>query len=311
MFVLSSFYNRQNGHGYGTPIDGYATAEEAYKASGMDWEVQKVQAEYRGQPVPGYFWTVRADTGKVLGSVRSGYEVTQNKELFDFLAPVIGEDAVYDTAGVLYGGRVVWAQADLPKSRYVIPGDPSDVRTRLLVTTSHDYRIPYMAAVVHDRTICANTWKANIGDAICSISIRHTRNVHELIAQAHKAMIMAVQNSEKMTELMIALAATKLHGPQVEAFIKHLFPSHREDNGDNPHWRTEQMRELAMRYMSDEINNPRQLAWTAYSAFNGITGLVDHAYPVRKGTDRQYSAWFGRGDEMKVKALDWLVENTL
>jgi Domain of unknown function (DUF932) len=64
-----------------------------------------------------------ADTGAVLGIVgdHAVRKIIQNKSLYDVLEPVVAEgEAVYETGGVLKGGAVVWALAQLEKHRFCI-----------------------------------------------------------------------------------------------------------------------------------------------------------------------------------------------
>jgi phage/plasmid-like protein (TIGR03299 family) len=112
-------------HGLGVKLDNPATAEEAIKAAELDWEVETrsvyqyaisdTRQFYSHLEIPNKNAIVRKDTNEAFAIMSNGYEPVQNKDAFGFFDSVIGQgEAIYHTAGSLYGGRKVWILAKLP-----------------------------------------------------------------------------------------------------------------------------------------------------------------------------------------------------
>ena len=114
----------QHDHGQWTKLDGYATAAEMMKATGMDFEVSKgdiyIHPE-NGDPilVPGKYAIIRNDTGMPLADVAVGnqYEPISFPKMYagcDEIVELCNKSmkiggAHYETGGTLYDGRTGWA----------------------------------------------------------------------------------------------------------------------------------------------------------------------------------------------------------
>jgi len=73
-------------HRMGVRLDSPATAEEAIKLGGLDYEVEKRQLTAEGVDKPlRDMATVRQDTNAVLGIVGPRYTIIQNRDAFGFL----------------------------------------------------------------------------------------------------------------------------------------------------------------------------------------------------------------------------------
>ena len=122
--------------------DNPMTAEEAIERSGLDYPVEKrrLRAVMKGRlqiDVPNHFATVRMDNHRNIGVVGNRYEVVQNIDAFRFFDPLVDRnEAVYETAGVVDGGRAMWLLAKLPG--YLRIGKRGDeISKYLLLVNSH------------------------------------------------------------------------------------------------------------------------------------------------------------------------------
>ena len=134
----AAFALRPAWHGLGRTLDYVPDSEAMIEAAHLGWSVgARPLVTCDGRSVPGYFATVREDTGAVLGVVSDRYKVVQNRDAFDFLDSLLQDGVLrYESAGALKGGRVVWALARMPSDDEIAPGDVS--RRYILFSTTHD-----------------------------------------------------------------------------------------------------------------------------------------------------------------------------
>ena len=130
-------------HKLGQRTDQAVTSEAAIRLSGLDWKVSERSLEVTDPDGPNRFVQshkaiVREDNNPVLGVVGSRYVPIQNVEAFEWLDDVVGEKlAIYETAGSIHGGRVVWMMVRLPVQLRVA-GTDDITEPFLLLCNSHD-----------------------------------------------------------------------------------------------------------------------------------------------------------------------------
>ena len=296
-------------HGLDTNIKGdRLTAAQAREF--LNWHVKKVQAEYEGKPVPGAFFTVREDTNAVLGVVGSQYTVIQNDNVFKLLEPVVDEGAcIYETGGSLMGGRKVWALAKLPGEHYIVKDDR--VNDYILVVIAHDGSMTFTAMHTSIRVVCNNTLSAALsfgGDAESPrISIKHMPGYQHQINIAHKILGLSTKASAQASVFFSELAVKAMSAEQLTKFSRYIFPSKREEEQKNADARIQLLRDRLMLGFEADINNlDPEHKHTAWAAYNSLTDMIDHDRPSRKGVDRMDWSLFGRGGDIRLKAINWL-----
>lgn len=98
----------------------------------------------------------RSDTGAPLSVMGDGYKIVQPMECLEFFRDLAGSGGWnIHTAGILKGGRLMWAMARNCAQGDVVPGDT--VKSNLLLVTSLDGTTPTTGALVATRVVCANT----------------------------------------------------------------------------------------------------------------------------------------------------------
>jgi phage/plasmid-like protein (TIGR03299 family) len=100
----------------------------------------------------------RSDTGEPLSTMGDGYKIVQPAEVLEFFRNLVAAgNWQLHTAGILRGGRLMWAMARNCAKGDVVPGD--EIRSNLLLVTSLDGTTPTTGALVATRVVCANTVK--------------------------------------------------------------------------------------------------------------------------------------------------------
>ena len=171
-------------HQLGVVTKGALTSAEAIEKAGLDWTVSlnpifvggiDAGGEVYEKEVPNFFATMRDTDNSVLGVVGNRYTPIQNIECFDFMDTVVDDsDAMYETAGSLHNGRIVWMLLNLNKSVQV---DEDVTHNYLLLTNSHDGSSSLKGLNYSIRVVCANTLRMALGDMRNSFSFRHTKNL--------------------------------------------------------------------------------------------------------------------------------------
>lgn len=288
------------------------TADEAIALMGADWEVELLPVQVAGgKVIPERFAVVRTDTRDPLGIVGRTYKTVQNRDAFAFADNLVDSgEAKYETGGLMRGGRWVFLSMELDHLGLVVPGDPSEFKTYLLVTTSHDGSKPTEAHITHVRTVCRNTWRLAVGGAVSSFRIRHSGTIEGKLAEARKALGIAFRNTETVQEVATRLAGKSLVDRQVQELFEKVWPISDEA--------TEAVRERAHATLAFEnyLGSPTvdAIRGTAWGALQGLTEYVDHeiAYKSKTRGDnldaRADSLIYGAGEGAKVRATKELLK---
>lgn len=308
-------------HGLGTYVgDHPILAEEAIVASGLDWHVEKSPAfaavtvgeEEREVAAEDWFFNVRTSDNRILGAVQGRYSVLQNCEAFEFMDHLAGSQRLvrYHTAGSLQGGKHIWMLAELVGlSIEPVPGDVT--QPYLLLVNGHDGRMPLKALFTSVRVVCQNTLNLALRTAQGGITIRHTGKLDDKLKEARKVLGLARHEVEEFQELSRELALKQMGDKIFQTFLDELYPLPKDqDNTRRINVRTE-LTNLFEAGPGSDIPGVRGTAWGALQA---LTDYTTHHRTTRGAGDdkklerekRLESAWFGSGNALNQKALEFL-----
>lgn len=289
-------------HGLGQVVSGLITAKDALEKAHLNWEVRKEKV-YTGdmQEIPDNFVMMRGDTNTPLGIVGNRYTPINNIAGLDILDPVIGNDAVYETAGSLRGGKIVWFLAKLTKE-YFLRGNDDRMNQYCLIYLSHDGTKPVSVRFTNVRVCCANTISAAIKGARAEINIRHTANYKDKVSQAHEILKLADKHAQEFSNIMANLDLQPLSKVETEKKLELIFP------GEGT--RVENVRdEVYSLFKNGKGNNGS----TRADLLNGITEYITHKRSTRvhEGNDekemRFESTMLGSGLKIQERALEVLM----
>ena len=305
-------------HGLGTKVEKEVTAAAAIKLAGLDWACDKRSiftkglSDVDGIPVIGkqindLVAVVRTDNEAVLGVVSPKYSIIQNIECFDFIDTLVGSgEAVFHTAGSLFGGSVVFCTVKLPNDAKI--GDDL-IEKYLLLATSHDRSLSLIVQWTPTRVVCANTLNVALRDATNRIEIRHTRNYDKKVEQAREVLKLNDRYYQVMERQFNCMLDTAMTEGQMVDFAERMFPS--EEAGDKVAGVTKNKRAKLVELFQVGSGN-KKVTNTQWAAFNAVTDYADHFSNLRAapGTTmddtRMSSATFGGGLRLKQKAFDLL-----
>ncbi|MFE5369223.1 DUF932 domain-containing protein [Streptomyces mirabilis] len=297
-------------HGLGAVIPGGTEdIDEVLRLARIDWNVHKQPVEYRfqGGPrvAPDQYVTVRRDTGDALGVVGKRYEVFQQPQVFRFLQDLVErEDAVWESAGALRGGRKVFVTMRIPHSIVIDRGGLDDEITLFLAAiNSHDGTSSAESIVTPWRLVCGNTERFATRDAAHRWKIRHTKGGLENLEEARRTLGLTVAYAKSFEAEENQLVRTGLLIDDFHKLVDSLWPldedatERAQTNSRNRH------DELDGMFREDA----RKLGRTAYAAERTVTDYLDHRSRIvprslSEELARGQRALEGADDELKSKA---------
>ena len=273
MFAETMFTVARNTpwHGMGESVATAPTSEEAIKLAGLDWDVlqQPSFITIDNQPVKtGDIINYRSSDKSILGTVKERYRVVQNREAFEFTDAIIGSgDAQYETAGSLYGGKVVWMLAKLPSD--TVLGDKMD--RYLLFSNSHDGSRAVTVTPTTIRVWCSNTLNMALKKAKRKWTFVHKGDMESKLDEARKSLILADNYNNEFKKNAEVLAMKKIAPEQARKIIDGMFPLPEEDMGKTKLDHMITLRENFIKcYNADDIVDYKGTAWGMINAFSDM-----------------------------------------
>ncbi|KAF0154426.1 MAG: phage/plasmid-like protein [Syntrophaceae bacterium] len=281
----------------GTKLNHPKTAKDAIQMAGLDYTVAKKSLGLKTGLNQDAYATLRTDTGDILGVVNEGYEPLQNIDAFTFFDALVADDeAIYETAGVLGKGECVWILAKLPGCIKVHGNDI--VNKYILLTNSHESNSHVRLKIIPIRAICNNTLTAALRGA-GDLSILPTPNVVWDSEQAAKMLILSNFLYEELDMVFNDMAAKSITKEQLREYVQALVPDNEETLNTS---RTEKIRASVLQ-LHDSGRGANLARGTVWGAFNSVAEYTDHMMSDEDSDTRLNSIWFGRGEQLKVKAF--------
>lgn len=281
-------------HQLGTPIavndgDKLPDGKTMQRDAGLLWGVHKqplytvaVDNPTQYIAVDSRVAIVRDTDNRVLGTVGPTYQPIQNDELFEFADALLkADDAVrFETAGSLYGGRVVWALAVAPEKAIKIDGDPQgDIMPYLVLATGHDGLRAMQVTFSPTRVVCANTLNMALRGSKNVVSIRHTVNAMSKVDAAKAALRINVEYLDTLAAVSKQLIKQKMTINDVIAATETLIPSMAENEEKAIKAQAQRDLILALYRNSDNLDGVPE---TAYRFVQAVAEYADHDRTYRK-----------------------------
>jgi len=300
-------------HKLGVKLDNPATAAEAIEAAQMEWSVITKPVYVRNQAggfeeVDGKRAIVRADTQEVFTIMGNGYEPVQNKDAFSFFDAVIGQgEAIYHTAGSLYGGKRIWVMAKLPDDIKITPDDV--IQPYILLSNSHDGSTALRMQITPIRVVCANTLSVALGSN-GGFYAKHTRNVMQRAKDAREVLGLANAYYEMFARQVDQLVNTRMTVIEVQEYLQKVYQFKADQTYADQDHRIVKAYETTLDLLGHPTNTLGGIQGTQWAAYNAVTYYIDHEKPVRGQAYRDDrildSSWFGTGAGIRQRAYDLL-----
>lgn len=294
--------------GMGDSITEAPNSAEAIKLAGLDWEVKQQPSFIMIDDKPvktGDIINYRDSDNSILGTVKDRYQVVQNHEAFEFTDALIENgDARYETAGSLFGGKVVWMLAKLPSDSVL--GDEMD--RFLLFSNSHDGSRAVTVTTTNIRVWCSNTLNMALANAKRKWTFVHKGDMDSKLDEARKSLILADSYNEEFKKQAEKLATKKVSVEQARKILDAMFPLPNEDISKTKLSHMVQLRENFIKcYNADDIADYKGTAWGMVNAFSDMIYHGGATLRQTKGYEENRLASVISGNTMFDKAYSLIL----
>ena len=296
-------------HGLGNQLTENQPIEVWAKQAGMDWDIKETPVRFMSDgnneqsailTYPERKVLFRSDTQEPLSVVSQRYQVVQPMEILEFyrdLTEVSGFQL--QTAGVLKGGRKVWALAKTGQSTLLKGNDLTE--GYVLLATACDGTLATTAQFTSVRVVCHNTLAVALDDGDGAVRVPHSTQFNADAVK--KELGISVAKWDSFMYRMKHLSERNITHKEAEDFFLNLFSTRTKD-GELITTAQPMKKALALydgHGRGAEMNSAKG---TALGLLNSITEFVDHERRAHSRDHRLDSAWFGQGAALKQKALE-------
>lgn len=289
--------------------------------AGMAWTIQETPVRFMTQSegdslqglefFGGHKVLYRSDSRAPLSVVSRRYQVVQPRAVLEFyrdLTEIGGYEM--ETAGVLRGGRKVWALARTGQQAVLKGSDKID--GYLLLATSCDGTLATTVTPTTVRVVCHNTLTMAINGA-SSNAIRVPHNTGFDAESIKHRLGIAVSQWDGFMHRMKTLSECHVKTKASLDYFLHVLCGPDAGQGTGTKAGTEPsglrhtraVKKVQALYEGQgrgaELTAAKGTAW---GLLNAVTEYVDHERRARSSEYRLDSAWFGQGAAIKQRALD-------
>lgn len=281
-------------HGLGNQLSEHQPLEVWQREAGMDWTIEQSDVLFNVAPDGMHIRSYsdakvlyRSDTLAPLSVVSPRYKVVQPHEVLHFYNDLVQAGGFeLETAGVLKGGRKLWALARTGQETLLKGGD--QVKAYLLLATNCDGTLCTTAQFTSVRVVCNNTLQMAVGDS--------SGAVKESLGLGLSAWDRFIGNLKDLSRRPVS-------PEEARQYFSEVLEEPMSDDQDEPVL-SRAMQQVAALYagagMGSLLSSSHSTAW---GLVNAVTEYVDHHRRARSQDYRLDSAWFGQGAQLKEKAL--------
>jgi len=301
-------------HKLGQMAPENATLDQWLDTAALNFNVSTVPVAFKPNghwhPADDYRAVVRDDTGHLFQIASDRYVPLQPRDNAAFLFSLAETHGMeIETMGGLSDGARIWGLANNAKG-IKLPGD-DEVKPYLLAVTSYDGSMARTWKYVATRVVCHNTLTIGMGEVGGVVKVRNTSAHNDDIVRQRLGLVDEYFGS--FGEKASKLASARPTRAQVDKLLLELFG--KADDATKPVARnnlTTQSRnvigDVERQIVCSPGSNLDSSRGTAWGVLNGVTAYVDHGARARSLDNRITSAFWGKGEQIKTQAMDWLLQ---
>jgi len=299
-------------HRVGQRVERALTSGAALQMAGLDWKVDErpIYADIAGElsEITTHKSIVRRDTQSVLGVVGRRYKPVQNEEAFEWLDGLVGSRlAVYETAGSIRNGALVWALVRLPGELRIM-GTDDIVKPFICVANSHDGSFAFRLLNTSIRVVCQNTLTLALRNAgPDSISIKHTESVLDRLADDQEVLGLSIAKHREFEAQMNRLAQVRMTKRTFGSYLDRVLGPVPQPTEQEPEPEASAARQQVTANFDHSLQRLKGIEHTAWAAFNAVSQYCDWERPTRGAAstrdERRFeSMLLGAGADLKRRA---------
>lgn len=292
-------------HGIGQKIDGEHNIDIWRKQAGLDWAILEAPVSYATDTgsslsYPGQKVLYRSDSKCPLSVVSDRYKVVQPEEILEFyrdLSEISGFKM--ETAGVLKGGRTIWALARTGQSVALKGNDVTN--GYVLLATACDGTLATTAQFTSIRVVCTNTLAVALNSGRGAVKVKHSTKFNAQIVK--KELGIAVSTWDDFMYRMKGLSERKVKSAEAFNYFQEVFAV---PAGAPAGYTNERAMAKAMSLYEGAGRGAglSSAKGTAFGLLNAVTEFIDHERQAKSVDHRLGSAWFGQGAALKAEAMN-------
>lgn len=270
-----------------------STPQEIIEGAELGWRVAAAPMKTDlHDHVMNYNTIYREDTQGILGVVnKANISLTQNEEMFNAFATIIGKEVITDTAASIDAGRKVFGCFKIPDT-YKILDD--DVEHYFVVVNEHlkcDGKVTILNTPI--RVVCQNTLTAALNSSTAKIRIPLSTDPDINASLADKIIRSGGMAIDVLSQRAEKLVGEKISRSYVDKMLEELFPYIEVKEGDTSmhdkaNEKVDLMRETFVNDClgADNLSNYRDTKW---GIMQGVFDFAQHYYTnVDKTYDLNY-----------------------
>lgn len=295
-------------HGLGNHLTTHQPLRVWAEQAGMNWRIEEAPVRFIANAT-GHLGEIhsyeenkvlyRSDSKAPLSVVSKRYNVVQPNEILEFYRDLTEKSGFeLETAGVLKGGRKLWALARTGQSGTLKGVD--ETNAYVLLATACDGSMATTAQFTSVRVVCNNTLAVALNDHNTAVKVRH--NTQFDAEQVKKQLGISVSSWDEFMYGLKTLSERKVNAREVASFLEGIYSEPVPGKSIAVNERAIK-RSLELFEGKGMGANLVTASNTAYGLLNAVTEYVDHEQRAKNIDYRLDSAWFGKGSITKQKAL--------
>ena len=298
-----AYMNATPWHGLGNHLTQKQPLEVWTKEAGFEWQVKRARVMFHPKaglinPYDGQEVLYRSDNLNALAVVSERYKIVQPYEVLEFYRDLVDAGGFeLETAGVLKGGKKVWALARTGVESAVTGDDR--LKAYLLLATGYDGTSATTAQYTSIRVVCQNTLNMAVGDEKGQVRVPHNRNFDPKAVK--QALGLGLSGWDTFIADIRRMASRRLETAQARQFLINLVGKPTEP----PHQQPRAVEKILALFNGNAKGSELESANdTVWGLVNAVTEHFDHHTQSHSADSRLHSAWFGRGNLIKGKAFE-------
>lgn len=295
-------------HGLGNELSPNQPLEVWQQEAGMSWTIEHSDVLFNVASDGMHIRSntdakvlYRSDTYAPLSVVSPRYKVVQPYDVLEFYRDLVHAGGFeLETAGVLKGGRKLWALAKTGQETMVKSGDK--VKAYLLLATSCDGTLCTTAQFTSVRVVCNNTLQMAVKNHSGAVKVPHSTVFDP--KQVKEELGIGLSDWDHFMGNIKQLSQHPMSQQEADNYFRAVLGEPIVLDGSEP-VASKALQQLSALYsgagMGAMLTGTRGTAW---GVLNAMTEYVDHHRRARSQDYRLDSAWFGQGAQLKQRALD-------
>jgi phage/plasmid-like protein (TIGR03299 family) len=304
-----AYANETPWHGLGNRLTEKQPIDVWAEQAGMNWQIKESPVRFMTESAgslgaimsfPEQKVLFRSDTNAPLSVVSQRYQVVQPREILEFyrdLTEISGFEL--ETAGVLKGGRKVWALARTNQSSTLKGGDT--VNGYVLLATGCDGTLATTAQFTSIRVVCNNTLAIALENNSGAVKVPHSTSFDPEAVK--RKLGISVTSFDSFMYKMKMISERKVKSIEAANYLLRVFTDSAVPASGLTNERA-MKKVLSLFEGHGKGSGLASSKGTAFGLLNAVTEFVDHERRARSVDHRLESAWFGPGATLKQKALD-------